>query len=490
MSLIRQTNSKKDRTQHFIQGIGDGNLFSDFDLPPDSSQRRHYIRTSQQQQYLNRLESHNRNRRKDKGNDSINSLSEDDFDRNGRKDDNAVRSNDVGIVVEGDLNEKEGTDGNTMLHYDEGNNPRRDNDLPDSNILFQNLMVITLIPLAALLLAVAFRKEYSRRSYKKNGPDRKLQRTESQVLRQKKKTDDWEDELDTEYSELITRRQSIGESNLHNINNNNVSAMNPPSPRCYRRESFLRTEHARQRKVGVSDSRNVLLDPSYHDIKAQEESFRRMQVSSFDNDDLDEEALSPIVRSRALSLDDFEHTPTVVGSRKPIYVSSFSELTMPDLSSHTNQIEDNVSISDGNAKISENDATESVHSQECATSGETEGANGLIHKRRDLTACSDAASSLHSPIAYSDLKMNHLIGGGGFGQVWSATWRGTPVAVKVLSASSESLMVQKAILQEFVAEINMLSGMRHPNICLYIGACLEPTNRAIVTGESDFYEKY
>jgi len=116
--------------------------------------------------------------------------------------------------------------------------------------------------------------------------------------------------------------------------------------------------------------------------------------------------------------------------------------------------------------------------------GETEGANGVFHKRRNLTSWSDAASSLHSPISFAELKMKSLIGGGGFGQVWSATWRGTPVAVKVLSAITDpqtKMHVQKAILQEFAAEINLLSGMRHPNICLYIGACLEPTNRAIVT---------
>jgi hypothetical protein len=116
------------------------------------------------------------------------------------------------------------------------------------------------------------------------------------------------------------------------------------------------------------------------------------------------------------------------------------------------------------------------------STGETEGANGILHKRKDLTACSDAASSLRSSIAYKELKMKKLIGGGGFGQVHEATWRGTPVAVKVLAASSQAENVQKAILQEFAAEINMVSGMRHPNICLYIGACLEHPNRCIVTG--------
>jgi serine/threonine protein kinase len=88
---------------------------------------------------------------------------------------------------------------------------------------------------------------------------------------------------------------------------------------------------------------------------------------------------------------------------------------------------------------------------------------------------------LTSPIIFTELKMKEQIGGGGFGQVWKATWRGTPVAVKVLAVSHKAEHIQKAILEEFAAEINMVSGMRHPNICLYIGACLEPSNRAIVT---------
>jgi len=73
------------------------------------------------------------------------------------------------------------------------------------------------------------------------------------------------------------------------------------------------------------------------------------------------------------------------------------------------------------------------------------------------------------------------IGGGGFGQVWRAKWKGTPVAVKVLTGSAQAETVPKAVLEEFIAEINMVSGMRHPNICLFMGACLDPPNRAIVT---------
>lgn len=34
---------------------------------------------------------------------------------------------------------------------------------------------------------------------------------------------------------------------------------------------------------------------------------------------------------------------------------------------------------------------------------------------------------------------------------------------------------------DFGAEVQMLAALRHPNVCLFMGACVVPPNRAIVT---------
>ena len=105
----------------------------------------------------------------------------------------------------------------------------------------------------------------------------------------------------------------------------------------------------------------------------------------------------------------------------------------------------------------------------------------IDHKRDNLMEGTNAAASLQGSIDFSEINLVEVIGGGGFGQVWKGVWHSTPVAVKVLTGSAQSQKVPRAVLEEFAAEINLIQGMRHPNICLYMGACLQPPNRAIIT---------
>jgi hypothetical protein len=141
--------------------------------------------------------------------------------------------------------------------------------------------------------------------------------------------------------------------------------------------------------------------------------------------------------------------------------------------------EQNTSVTGKETQESKN--TEKLREAVSTSADHHDPRNNIRHIRKDLTISSDASSSLSSKIAFSELNLKDIIGGGGFGQVWRARWKGTPVAVKVLTGSAQAETVPKAILEEFIAEVNMLSGMRHPNICLFMGACLEPPNRAIVT---------
>ena len=98
-------------------------------------------------------------------------------------------------------------------------------------------------------------------------------------------------------------------------------------------------------------------------------------------------------------------------------------------------------------------------------------------------------SSAYPTLNLKDLSLIDIIGGGGFGQVWRGTWGGTPVAVKLLSnlllpvgsGNHPPNAEQEALLTAFEEEVSMLAQLRHPNICLFLGVCLEPPHRAIVT---------
>jgi len=80
-------------------------------------------------------------------------------------------------------------------------------------------------------------------------------------------------------------------------------------------------------------------------------------------------------------------------------------------------------------------------------------------------------------IPFAELKFGDRIGEGTFGLVYKATWRGSPVAVKMLKMQS----ITDHALQEFRKELQILTRLRHPNIVLLMGASTNPPNLTFVT---------
>ncbi|KCV70895.1 TKL/DRK protein kinase [Fonticula alba] len=84
-------------------------------------------------------------------------------------------------------------------------------------------------------------------------------------------------------------------------------------------------------------------------------------------------------------------------------------------------------------------------------------------------------------LSWSDLSLDsEPLGRGHFGIVYRGRYRGTEVAVKRLLSSNE-IMESSTALREFKDEARILGSLRHPNIILFMGACFEPGNYALVT---------
>jgi serine/threonine protein kinase len=57
--------------------------------------------------------------------------------------------------------------------------------------------------------------------------------------------------------------------------------------------------------------------------------------------------------------------------------------------------------------------------------------------------------------------------------VYKGTWRGTEVAVKRILETA----ITPPLLAEFVAEVELMARLRHPNIVLFMGAVMQVGGR-------------
>jgi serine/threonine protein kinase len=80
-------------------------------------------------------------------------------------------------------------------------------------------------------------------------------------------------------------------------------------------------------------------------------------------------------------------------------------------------------------------------------------------------------------IDYSDIKVGRQVGMGSYGMVFHGRWKGIEVAVKRFIKQK---LTERRLL-EFRAEMAFLSELHHPNVVVFIGACVKMPNLCIVT---------
>ena len=74
------------------------------------------------------------------------------------------------------------------------------------------------------------------------------------------------------------------------------------------------------------------------------------------------------------------------------------------------------------------------------------------------------------PINAADIRLVRRFGEGNFGEAWLASYSGADVVVKCLKAAqSPDNEKARIAMQEFVREVKILMGCRHPNVIRYLG---------------------
>ncbi|XP_017247476.1 serine/threonine-protein kinase EDR1-like isoform X2 [Daucus carota subsp. sativus] len=80
-------------------------------------------------------------------------------------------------------------------------------------------------------------------------------------------------------------------------------------------------------------------------------------------------------------------------------------------------------------------------------------------------------------IDFSEITVGSRVGIGFFGEVFRGTWNGTDVAIKVFL--EQDLTAEN--MEDFCNEVTILGRLRHPNVILFLGACMKPPHLSMVT---------
>ncbi|KAH7479874.1 hypothetical protein KRP22_010090 [Phytophthora ramorum] len=80
----------------------------------------------------------------------------------------------------------------------------------------------------------------------------------------------------------------------------------------------------------------------------------------------------------------------------------------------------------------------------------------------------------------NEVRLEKAVGSGRSGSTYSAWWRGTHVAAKIVDSSTNTQALGEELLNEFHREVAVVSKLRHPNIVLFLGAAINPPRYCLV----------
>lgn len=73
-------------------------------------------------------------------------------------------------------------------------------------------------------------------------------------------------------------------------------------------------------------------------------------------------------------------------------------------------------------------------------------------------------------IEHKEIEFVSKVGEGAYGEVYRGKWLGMDVAIKQYGKRHSKLHRKK--IMDFIKEVTMINGLRHPNIVLYMGICI------------------
>ncbi len=127
---------------------------------------------------------------------------------------------------------------------------------------------------------------------------------------------------------------------------------------------------------------------------------------------------------------------------------------------------------------SHDSSTTSTHTQSAANDKEEElqtvVGEGMAFKEDNYLTSANLCRWI---IDFSEIQLGKQVGLGSYGVVYKGKWKGVDIAVKRFIKQK----LDERSLLEFRAEMAFLSELHHPNIVLFIGACVKKPNLCIVT---------